>query len=75
MTLTMIGDLVLGTVLTLVADRIGRRRIMLGGSILMVVTGLIFAVAENFWLLLLAAVVGIVSVTGGDFGPFRAIEE
>lgn len=75
MTLTMLGDLVLGTFLTLVADRIGRRKIMLGGSVLMVITGLIFSLAENFWLLLFAAVVGIVSVSGGDFGPFRAIEE
>ncbi|KAK8058250.1 hypothetical protein PG994_008698, partial [Apiospora phragmitis] len=37
--------------------------------------GIIFATFENFWILLFAAVVGVVSVTGGDFGPFRSIEE
>lgn len=41
----------------------------------MVLTGAIFAVFENFWILLFAAVIGIVSATGGDFGPFRSIEE
>lgn len=38
-------------------------------------TGIIFASFENFWILLFAAVVGVVSATGGDFGPFRSIEE
>ena len=75
MTLTLVGDVFLGTVLTLIADRVGRRRVLLAGSFLMVVTGTVFALFENFWILLLAAIVGVVSVTGGDFGPFRSIEE
>ncbi|KAF2664079.1 MFS general substrate transporter [Microthyrium microscopicum] len=75
MTFTMAGDVVLGTLLTIVADRIGRRKIILGGSILMILSGMIFALFENFWILLFAAVVGVISVSGGDFGPFRAIEE
>lgn len=41
----------------------------------MVFTGLTFALFENFWLLLFAAIIGVVSATGGDFGPFRSIEE
>ncbi|KAF2211137.1 hypothetical protein CERZMDRAFT_68983 [Cercospora zeae-maydis SCOH1-5] len=75
MTLTLLGDVFLGTFLTLIADRFGRRRILFGGSILMVFTGVIFATFESFWALLLAAVIGVVSATGGDFGPFRSIEE
>jgi MFS family permease len=75
MTLTLAGDLVLGTLLTLIADRVGRRRILLGGAVLMILTGAFFAIFENFWVLLFAAVVGVVSATGGDFGPFRSIEE
>jgi MFS family permease len=74
MTLTLLGDVVLSLFLTLVADRLGRRRTLLGGALLMVVSGLVFALCENFWVLLGAAVVGIISATGGDFGPFRAIE-
>ncbi|KAI0436047.1 major facilitator superfamily domain-containing protein [Xylaria telfairii] len=75
MTLTLVGDVLLGTLLSLVADRIGRRRVLMGGSILMITSGVIFAVFENFWILLLGAIVGVISVTGGDFGPFRSIEE
>ncbi|SMY28868.1 unnamed protein product [Zymoseptoria tritici ST99CH_1A5] len=75
MTLTLLGDVFLGTFLTLIADRFGRRKILFGGSFLMVMTGIIFALFENFWILLLAAVIGVVSATGGDFGPFRTIEE
>ena len=75
MTLTLLGDVLLSLFLTLVADRVGRRRILFAGSALMVVSGGIFAYFENFWILLGAAVVGVISATGGDFGPFRAIEE
>ncbi|KAI2463723.1 MFS general substrate transporter [Annulohypoxylon bovei var. microspora] len=75
MTFTLLGDVVLGTFLTLVADRIGRRRVLMGGSLLMILSGVTFALVENFWILLLAAVVGVISITGSDFGPFRSIEE
>jgi MFS family permease len=75
MTLTLLGDVLLSVLLTLVADRLGRRRILFAGSFLMVLSGAVFATFENFWILLFAAVVGVISATGGDFGPFRAIEE
>jgi MFS family permease len=75
MTLTLLGDVLLSLGLTLVADRVGRRRVLFSGSILMVLSGVTFALFENFWILLFAAVVGVISATGSDFGPFRAIEE
>ncbi|EMC92895.1 hypothetical protein BAUCODRAFT_77026 [Baudoinia panamericana UAMH 10762] len=75
MTLTLLGDVFLGLGLTLIADKVGRRNILFGGSFLMILSGATFAVFNNFWILLFAAVIGVVSATGGDFGPFRAIEE
>ncbi|KAF2736627.1 major facilitator superfamily MFS_1 [Polyplosphaeria fusca] len=75
MTLTLLGDVVLSLVLTLVADQLGRRRILLFGSFMMVCSGTAFALSENFWVLLVAAVFGVISVTGADTGPFRAVEE
>lgn len=75
MTLTLLGDVILGTFLTLIADRMGRRRVLLAGSVLMILSGVAFAIFENFWILLIAAIFGVISVTGGDFGPFRSIEE
>lgn len=75
MTLTLAGDVVLGLVLTLVADKLGRRRVLLAGSLLMVTSGAVFGFFENFWILLIAAIFGVMSVSASDFGPFRAIEE
>jgi len=75
MTLTLLGDVILSLGLTLIADRVGRRRILFFGSFLMVLSGAAFAMFENFWILLCAAVLGVISATGSDFGPFRAIEE
>ncbi|PVH85950.1 MFS general substrate transporter [Cadophora sp. DSE1049] len=75
MTLTLLGDVLLSVLLTAIADRVGRRRVLIGGSIMMICSGAMFALFENYWILLFAAVVGVVSATGGDFGPFRAIEE
>jgi len=75
MTLTLAGDVLLSLLLTLVADKVGRRKILILGSILMMASGTIFALFENYWILLFGAVVGIISATGSDFGPFRAIEE
>ncbi|KAF4626062.1 hypothetical protein G7Y89_g12101 [Cudoniella acicularis] len=75
MTLTLLGDVLLSLLLTVTADRVGRRRVLLGGSALMVISGTVFAIFENYWILLAAAIVGVISATGSDFGPFRAIEE
>ncbi|KAK0705879.1 major facilitator superfamily domain-containing protein [Lasiosphaeria miniovina] len=75
MSLTLLGDVVLGLVLTLIADGVGRRRTLIAGSALMIFSGATFALCENYWVLLIAAVVGVISATGGDFGPFRAIEQ
>jgi MFS family permease len=75
MTLTLLGDVMLSLLLTLVADRLGRRRILFMGSVMMAGSGVVFALSESFWILLIAAVFGIISVTGADCGPFRAVEE
>jgi MFS family permease len=75
MTLTLIGDVLLSFMFTLVADKIGRRRILFAGSVLMVFSGISFALFENYWVLLFAAVVGVISATGSEIGPFRAVEE
>lgn len=75
LTLTLVGDVLLSLLLTMVADKVGRRRVLFMGALLMVFSGTVFAIFENFWILLFAAVVGVISATGSDLGPFRAIEE
>ncbi|QIW96242.1 hypothetical protein AMS68_001760 [Peltaster fructicola] len=75
MTLTLIGDVIISLLLTLFADRLGRRRILLLGSLLMAASGLVFWRITNYWLLLLAAIFGVISPSGNEIGPFRAVEE
>lgn len=75
LTLTLVGDVVLSLAIALVADRIGRRRTLQFGALLMILSGATFSLSDNYWVLLPAAVVGVLSATGGDTGPFRAIEE
>src|SRR5262249_50667500 len=61
--------------ITTSADRVGRKRMLIAGAGLMVLGGAVFAATGNFWLLLLAATVGVISPSGNEVGPFLAIEQ
>lgn len=61
MTLTLIGDTLLSFILTIFADALGRRAILLLGAVLMTVSGVVFALVGNYWILLVAAIVGVIS--------------
>jgi MFS family permease len=75
LSLTLIGDTLLSLWLTTHADRIGRRRVLVVGSILMVIAGVAFALTDWVPLLILAATIGVISPTGNEVGPFLAIEQ
>ncbi|KAJ7351538.1 MFS transporter [Mycena albidolilacea] len=75
MTLILLGDAAGSLVLTIYADRLGRAKVLLGGSLLMVASGLVFASSQTYIVLLLAAMVGVITPSGNEVGPFRAIEE
>jgi MFS family permease len=47
MTLTLLGDVLLSLILTLVADKLGRRRILFMGSVMMTCSGVVFALSER----------------------------
>lgn len=61
MTLTLVGDVVISFFLTLFADAMGRRVVLAFGSALMVASGVVFAIFGNFWVLLAAAIFGVIS--------------
>lgn len=74
LTLILLGDTAISLWITTVADRVGRRRMLVAGSLLMVVAGAVFALTDNFWLLLLAGTVGVISPSGNEVGPFLSVE-
>ncbi|KAL2863118.1 putative MFS transporter [Aspergillus lucknowensis] len=75
MTLTLIGDVAISFFLTLFADALGRRLVLALGSALMIGSGITFGLSGNFWILLVAAVFGVISPSGNEIGPFKAVEE
>jgi MFS family permease len=75
LTLTLAGDMVMSLILTAKADRVGRRRILALGALLMFVAASVFAGTHLFWLLALAAILGVISPTGNEVGPFLPIEQ
>ena len=73
--LTLVGDILISLWLTTRADRIGRRRMLVVGAVLMVFAGVVFAVTGNLWLLVIAGTIGVISPTGNEIGPFLSIEQ
>jgi len=72
---TLLGDAAISLAITSYADRLGRRRMLLLSAALMAGGGAAFLVTHDPWLLLLAAIVGVISPGGNEIGPFLAIEQ
>src|SRR6266576_2831776 len=75
LTLTLVGDVIVSLYLTTRADRIGRRRMLIVGSILMAAAGLTFAFTSNLLFLVIAGTIGVISPSGNEVGPFLSIEQ
>ena len=75
MTMTVLGDAIISLVLTTITDNVGRRRVLAVGATLMSLSGIVFATMSNYWILLLASVVAVISPSGSEIGPFRTVEE
>jgi MFS family permease len=73
--LTLAGDLVISLWMTTRADRIGRRKMLMAGAVLMMLAGVVFVSTNLFVLLLLAAIIGVISPSGNEVGPFLSIEQ
>ena len=75
LTLTLLGDAAISLWLTTHADRVGRRRVLLAGALLMSLGGVAFATSDAFAVLAVAATIGVISPSGGEVGPFLAVEQ
>ena len=75
LSLTLIGDVVISLYLTTRADRVGRRRMLIAGALLMVAAGIAFASTNNLIFLIIAGIIGVISPSGNEVGPFLSIEQ
>ena len=74
-TFTLIGDAGISLWLTTSADRFGRKRTLLVGALLMAGAGLGFVLTRNYFLLIIAAIIGVISPGGKEIGPFLSVEQ
>ncbi|KAI5458302.1 major facilitator superfamily domain-containing protein [Mariannaea sp. PMI_226] len=75
MTLTLVGDLAISFALTYIGDGMGVRWTVIISALLMCFSGMAFAILDNFWLLLLASIMGVINPSANEIDPFKAIEE
>jgi len=75
LSLTLLGDVALSLLITTSADRLGRRRMLLFGALLIVFAGVVLASTRSLWLIAVAALVGVLSPSGNEVGPFLSIEQ
>ncbi len=75
LTLTLAGDTAVSLWLTTRADRLGRRRMLVVGAILMTAAGIAFATTRNFLVLMIAGTIGVISPSGHEVGPFLPIDQ
>jgi MFS family permease len=74
-TATMVEDALLTMFLSTVAARVGPARVMALTAPLVAAGGLLLAVADSRWLLLVGAVLGTLSPNGQEAGPFAPMEQ
>lgn len=75
LTVAIAGSALMTVGWSLLADRYGRRRTVVTMSVLMVLGGVLFAVADSFWLLLLGGFTGTISATSAEVGAFLTVEQ
>ena len=73
--LAIAGGALSTLVASAMADRVGRRTYLLAAGVLMSAAGLAFALADGFPFLAVAALLGTVSPTATEVGPFLSIEQ
>ncbi len=73
--LTLVGDTIISLLITTRADRFGRKKMLMIGGVLMLFAGAVFALTNNFAVILVAAIIGVISPSGNEVGPFLSIEQ
>jgi len=74
-TVALAGGAVMAAGMSFAADRWGRRRILLAFALVMAISGAVYALRGELWLLLIVAAAGTISPTGLEVGPFLPMEQ
>ena len=69
------GDIVISLILTTRADKIGRKKTLILGAFLKFFAGIVYAVSDNYIMLIISGALGVLTVSGGEIGPFLPIEQ
>jgi MFS family permease len=72
---TLLGSAAVTLGTGLASHRLGRKRVLLGASVLMLATGIGFAGATTFWPVLVIAVAGTLNPSAGDVSLFLPTEQ
>jgi MFS family permease len=75
LTSTLVGDALISLWLTTSADRFGRKRTLVLGALLMAGAGIGFVLTRNLTFLVVAAIIGVISPSGNEIGPFLSVEQ
>ncbi|HEX5892758.1 MAG TPA: MFS transporter [Nitrososphaeraceae archaeon] len=75
LTVTLVNSVIFTLIASFYADRIGRRRTLAIYAALMSISGAIFVTTENHVMLIVAAFIGTINVTGSETGAFLTIEQ
>jgi MFS family permease len=74
-TATLLGSALLSLVVGFGASRAPWRTLLVGASVLMILTGVAFGSLHDFWPLLVVAVVGTLNPSAGDVSVFLPLEQ
>src|SRR6185436_10730723 len=74
-TATLVEDAVFTILIASLAQRVGRRRVLLFSAFLITGAGVVLALARNPVVIVLAAILGTLSPNGQEAGPFSALEQ
>ncbi|MBK9780120.1 MAG: MFS transporter [Anaerolineales bacterium] len=74
-TFTLAGDAGISLWLTTHADGFGRKKTLIIGALLMLGAGIIFLMTNNIVVLMIAAIIGVISPSGNEIGPFLSVEQ
>ena len=72
---TLLGSALLTLLVGLMGHRLSRRSLLFASAGLMLFTGAGFALATNFWTLLVVGVIGTLNPSGGDVSVFLPTEQ